>query len=120
MNMRVDRKPSKSFAVCSTSYANIFWRLTFGGVVADAGLRASLSHVTAWPKALISTQRMWWTVRGESPPVPSRRPLERAVENAASILAVFSFASTVAPMSGLTLSGISRRSARGPSERPIA
>ncbi len=45
MNMRVGRKWSSKRAVSDGSSAFIFWRSTFGGRTASAGLRASDPHI---------------------------------------------------------------------------
>src|SRR6516225_6266073 len=60
-------------SVASSTF--ICLRSTFGGLTASAGLQASICQRTACWRASRSTRCMWVTVRAESLPVPSLRPL---------------------------------------------
>jgi hypothetical protein len=52
---------------------------------------------SAWLRAEYRTRCMWWTVRGERPPLPSRRPLSIALPYASLMSIGWSLERIVAP-----------------------
>jgi hypothetical protein len=53
-NMRLPRTASISSAVCARLYVCMLARLVFGGSTASAGLRTSISHLTACANGSLS------------------------------------------------------------------
>ena len=71
MNTGVPRAASIILAIVSVSIVFISLRGTFGGFTSTAGLYGMARHAHACVSACFSIVWIWWTVRGDSPPLPS-------------------------------------------------